>query len=126
MPKKKRKKPQERSYARLARHERQTIARMLDRARSYREIAAELGRASSTVTNEVARHRFATAPRSLAGEPAPSDLSRACERLQRWPRCCNGCRAARMRSCTMRPRVRYDARMAQRAAEEELRRAGAA
>ena len=123
MPKRKRKKrkPSERSYARLTRRERQTIARMLDRARSCREIAAELGRAPSTVANEVARHRFVTAPRSLAGEPAPADLSGACERLQAWPRCCNGCRAARIRSCTMRPRVRYDARMAQRAADEGLR-----
>ena len=123
MPKRRkgRKAPSERSYARLTRHERQTIARMLDRGRSCREIAAELGRAPSTVANEVARHRFVTAPRSLAGEPAPADLSGACERLQRWPRCCNGCRAARIRSCTMRPRVRYDARAAQRAAEEELR-----
>ena len=122
MPKRKkgRKRPSERAYARLTRHERQTIARMLDGGRSCREIAAELGRAPSTVANEVARRRFVTAPRSLAGEPAPADLSGACERLQRWPRCCNGCRAARIRSCTMRPRVRYDARMAQRAAEEEL------
>lgn len=121
MPRKKGKKPSERSYARLTRHERQAIARMLDRGRSCREIAAELGRAPSTVANEVARHRFVTAPRSLAGEPAPADLSGACERLQRWPRCCNGCRAARIRSCTMRPRVRYDARLAQRAADEGLR-----
>ena len=125
MPKKKkgkgRGKAPERSYARLTRHERQAIARMLDRAMSCREIAAELGRAPSTVANEVARHRFVTAPRSLAGEPAPADLSGACERLRAWPRCCNGCRAARIRSCTMRPRVRYDARMAQRAADGELR-----
>lgn len=125
MPKRRkgRKAPSERAYARLTRHERQTIARMLDRGRSCREIAAELGRAPSTVANEVARHRFVTAPRPLAGEPAPADLSGACERLQRWPRCCNGCRAARIRSCTMRPRVRYDARMAQRAADEGLREA---
>lgn len=125
MPKRKkgRRAPSERAYARLTRHERQTIARMLDGGRSCREIAAELGRAPSTVANEVARHRFVTAPRALAGEPAPADLSGACERLQRWPRCCNGCRAARIRSCTMRPRVRYDARLAQRAADEGLREA---
>lgn len=123
MTRKKGKRPSERSYARLTRHERQTIAMMLDRERSCREMAAELGRAPSTVANEVARHRFVTAPRPLAGEPAPADLSGACERLRRWPRCCNGCRAARIRSCTMRPRVRYDARMAQRAADEGLREA---
>lgn len=67
------------------------------------------------------RHRFVTAPSPLAGESAPSGLSGACERLQCWPRCCNGCRAARIRSCTMRTRVRYGARMAQRVADEKLR-----
>ena len=48
---------------------------MLDRNRSAREIAAELGRSPSTVTREVAAHRYVTAPRSRYGEPAPADLS---------------------------------------------------
>lgn len=50
--------PSGRSYARLTRHERQTIERMLDRGKGCREIAGELGRAPSTVANEVGRHRF--------------------------------------------------------------------
>lgn len=84
-------KPSGRSYGRLTRHERNTVERMLDRNRSAREIAAELGRSPSTVTREVAAHRYVTAPRSRHGEPAPADLSGACPRLSAWPRCCNGC-----------------------------------
>lgn len=124
MPERKKgKRPSERSYARLTRHERQTIERMLDRGKGAREIARELGRSPSTVANEVARHRFVTAPRSLYGEPAPSDLSGACERLREWPRCCNGCRRRRAYGCGMKPHVFYNARWAQRAADDELREA---
>jgi len=83
--------PSKRSYGRLTRHERNTVERMLDRNRSAREIAAELGRSPSTVTREVAAHRYVTAPRSRYGEPAPAGLSGACPRLSSWPRCCNGC-----------------------------------
>lgn len=78
-------KPSGRSYGRLTRHERNTVERMLDRNRSAREIAAELGRSPSTVTREVAAHRYVTAPRSRYGEPAPADLSGACPRLSAWP-----------------------------------------
>ena len=94
MPKRKKEKaPGARSYARLTRHERQTIERMLDGGRGCREIAREIGRAPSTVANEVERHRFVTSPRSLYGEPAPdaAALAAACPRLGSWPRCCNGC-----------------------------------
>lgn len=113
-------KPPERSCARLTRHERNTIERMLDRGKGAREIAREIGRAPFTVANEVARHRFVTAPRSMYGEPAPADLTGACERLRAWPRCCNGCRRRRAYGCGRRPRVFYSARMAQRAADAEL------
>ena len=64
------KQPPDRSYSRLTRHERNTIERMLDQCKTCREIARELGRAPFTVANEVSRHRFATAPRSMHGEPA--------------------------------------------------------
>lgn len=46
MPKKKA--PSERACARLARHERQAIERMLDRGQGCREVAREVGRAPST------------------------------------------------------------------------------
>lgn len=98
-------KPSGRSYGRLTRHERNTVERMLDRNRSAREIAAELGRSPSTVTREVAAHRYVTAPRSRYGEPAPADLSGACPRLSAWPRCCNGCGRYRAIGCKRRPHV---------------------
>lgn len=117
-----RRKPSERSYARLTKHERQTIERMLDRGKGCREIAGELGRAPSTVANEVGRHRFVTSPRALRGEPAPEngELAAACPRLASWPRCCNGCARHRGYGCNRRPRVFYNAGMAQRAADAEL------
>ena len=120
MPKKGKRKAPERSYARLARHERNTIELMLDRGASCRSIAAELGRAPSTVSNEVAAHRFVVAPRARAGEPAPEGLGDACERLRRWPRCCNGCRRRKGYGCGRSPRVAYVARLAQEAADREL------
>ena len=51
-----------RAYGRLTRHERDTVQRMLERGASCREIARELGRSPSTVSAEVASHRFVTAP----------------------------------------------------------------
>lgn len=112
--------PSERAYSRLTRHERNSIERMLDQGKGCREIARELGRAASTVANEVARHRFITAPRSMYGEPAPEGLGESCPRLGSWPRCCNGCRRRRAYGCSRRPHVFYSARMAQRAADAEL------
>ena len=63
-----------RAYGRLTRHERDTVQRMLERRASCREIARELGRSPSTVSAEVASHRFVTAPKPRRGidadEPA--------------------------------------------------------
>lgn len=63
-----------RAYGRLTRHERDTVQRMLERRASCREIARELGRSPSTVSAEVASHRFVTAPKARRGidadEPA--------------------------------------------------------
>lgn len=112
--------PAERSYARLTRHERNEVERGLDRGESCRAIARGLGRAPSTVANEVARHRFAASPGARYGEAAPDDLSGACERLQSWPRCCNGCKRRAGYGCGRRPKVFYSARMAQAAADAEL------
>lgn len=120
MPRKKA--PSERAYARLTRHERQAIERMLDRGKGCREIAWGLGRAPSTVANEVGRRRFVTSPRALRGEPAPAaeELAAACPRLASWPRCCDGCSKRRGHGCNRKPRVFYNAGMAQRAADAEL------
>ncbi len=76
-----------RAYGRLTRHERDTVQRMLERGASCREIARELGRSPSTVSAEVASHRFVTAPKARRGErvDASADLSAACPRLTaRW------------------------------------------
>ena len=76
-------KAEPRAYGRLTRHERDTVQRMLERRASCREIARELGRSPSTVSSEVASHRFVTAPKPRRGErvDASTDLSAACPRL---------------------------------------------
>ena len=111
-----------RAYGRLTRHERDTVQRMLERGASCRQIARELGRSPSTVSAEVASHRFVTAPRSRGGErvDASADLSAACPRLAAWPRCCNGCGRYRAVGCKRRPHVFYDARAAQLCADSVL------
>lgn len=57
----------------------------------------------------------------MKGLPAPDDLSGACERLQSWPRCCNGCKRKRAYGCNLKPHVFYDARLAQARADADLR-----
>ena len=111
-----------RAYGRLTRHERDTVQRMLERRASCREIARELGRSPSTVSAEVASHRFVTAPKARRGErvDASADLSAACPRLAAWPRCCNGCGRYRAVGCKRRPHVFYDARAAQLCADSVL------
>ena len=111
-----------RAYGRLTRHERDTVQRMLERGASCRQIARELGRSPSTVSAEVASHRFVTAPKARRGErvDASADLSAACPRLAAWPRCCNGCGRYRAIGCKRRPHVFYDARAAQLCADSVL------
>lgn len=112
----------QRAYGRLTRHERDTVQRMLERRASCREIARELGRSPSTVSAEVASHRFVTAPKPRRGErvDAGTDLSAACPRLAAWPRCCNGCGRYRAVGCKRRPHVFYEARAAQLCADSVL------
>ena len=95
---------------------------MLERRASCREIARELGRSPSTVSAEVASHRFVTAPKARRGErvDATADLSAACPRLAAWPRCCNGCGRYRAIGCKRRPHVFYEARAAQLCADSVL------
>ena len=90
---------------RLTRHERATVQRMLERGASFRQIARELGRSSSTVSAEVASRRFVTAPKARRGErvDASADLSAACPRLAAWPRFCNGCGRYRAIGCKRHP-----------------------
>ena len=73
--------PAERLYGRLTRSECNGIERGLDRGDSCKAIARSLGRAPSTVANEVARHRIVTSPRSMRGLPAPEGRGVSCPRL---------------------------------------------
>ena len=110
-----------RAYGRLTRHERDTVQRMLERRASCREIARELGRSPSTVSAEVASHRFVTAPRrgaASAWTPPPT-----CRRPARaWPRGRAAATGGRYRAigCKRRPHVFYEARAAQLCADSVL------
>ena len=119
--KRKRAKAGPRAYARLTRHERDSIERGLERGDSCRKIAADIGRSPSTVANEVLGHRFYTSPKSRAGERVPpgTDLGAVCEALGSWPRCCSGCKKKRGYGCSRRPKAFYQARRAHEAAVSE-------
>ncbi len=112
-----------RAYARLTLLERKEIQEALERGKGCREIARGLGRSPSSISEEIASHRYVTRPRELRGEHAPGadELARACPRLGSFPRCCNGCRRRSGYGCSLRPQVRYDARLAQDEADRELR-----
>ena len=118
---KKGKKPQSRAYLRLTKPERRLVEEGLDRGDSCRKIAELLGRSPSTVHDEVERHRYVSSPKAQAGGHAPEEgLGGACPRLGAWPRCCNGCSHRKGYGCSRKPRVFYDARLAQKEADAVL------
>lgn len=81
-------------YRRLDRAERGAIERGLDGRRSAREIARDLGRAPSTVAEEVRRNRvMGRGP--TKGERVAAVPDGACPKLLAWPHVCNGCRQRR-------------------------------
>ena len=109
-----------RAYARLTLAERMSIERGLDRGESMRSMASALGRAATTVANEVRRNRTVAAPRERAGERCPRELPEgACPLLLASPWVCNACRKRRC-GCSRRPKVEYSAKRAQALADEEL------
>lgn len=77
-------------YRRLDKADRIAIERGLDKRKSCRQMARELGRSPSTVADEVARNRTVSRGPNKGGRAsaAPED---ACPRLLSWPHCCNGC-----------------------------------
>lgn len=113
-------KKQRERYRRLDRAERAAIQSGLDKGRSCRQMARDLGRSPSTVADEVARNRTVSKGpgKGERVRDAPED---ACPRLLSWPRCCNGCRNLRYRSCSRRWRCEYSAARAQALADAELR-----
>jgi hypothetical protein len=109
-----------RAYARLTLAERMSIERGLDRGESMRSMASALGRAATTVSNEVRRNRTVAAPRERAGERCPRELPEgACPLLLASPWVCNACRKRRY-GCSRRPKVEYSAKRAQALADEGL------
>lgn len=108
-------------YRRLDKADRIAIERGLDKRKSCRQMARELGRSPSTVADEVARNRTVSRGPNKGGRAsaAPED---ACPRLLSWPHCCNGCRFRRYH-CSRKWRCEYSAARAQALADAELREA---
>ena len=113
-------KKQRKRYRRLDRAERAAIQSGLDKGGSCRQTARDLGRSPSTVADEVARNRT-VAKGPGKGERVRGVPDDACPKLLSWPRCCNGCRSLRYRSCSRRWRCEYSAARAQALADAELR-----
>ena len=108
----------QRRYRRLDRAERAAIERGLDKNRSARAMARDLGRSQSSVADEVRRNR--TVSRGPAkGERVESVPEGACARLQRWPHVCNGCNKRRYH-CGRPFRCEYSAARAQGLADGTL------
>ena len=79
-------KKQRKRYRRLDRAERAAIQSGLDKGRSCRQMARDLGRSPSTVADEVARNRT-VAKGPGKGERVRGVPDDACPRLLSWPRC---------------------------------------
>lgn len=107
------------AYRRLDKADRVAIENGLDKRKSCRQMARELGRSPSTIADEVARNRTVRRGPNKGGRAgkAPDD---ACPRLLSWPRCCNGCRLRRYH-CNRPWRCEYSAARAQALADAEQR-----
>ena len=112
-------KKKQKLYRRLDRAERAAIQSGLDKGRSCRQMARDLGRSPSTVADEVARNRT-VAKGPGKGERVRAVPDDACPKLLSWPHCCNGCRNLRYR-CSRRWRCEYSAARAQALSDAELR-----
>lgn len=108
----------QRLYRRLDRAERAAIERGLDKNRSARAMARDLGRSQSSVADEVRRNRTVTRGPGKGGrvESVPEG---ACARLRGWPHVCNGCNKRRYH-CSMPFRCEYSAARAQLLADGTL------
>ncbi len=102
-------------YFRLDKAERASIERALDKNRSARSMARDLGRSPASITDEVKRNRtIAKGPgKGERVEDAPED---ACVRLTAWPWTCNG-RKLRRYHCSKRFKCEYSAARAQALAD---------
>lgn len=105
----------QRRYRRLDRAERAAIERGLDKNRSAREMARDLGRSQSSIADEVRRNRTVSKGPGK-GERVSDAPETACRRLLSWPWVCNGCNKRRYH-CGMKWRCEYSAARAQRLAD---------
>lgn len=107
------------AYRRLDKSDRVAIENGLDKRKSCRQMARELGRSPSTVADEVARNRTVSRGPNKGGRVSGAPDG-ACPRLLEWPHCCNGCRFRRYH-CSRKWRCEYSAARAQALADAELR-----
>lgn len=103
-------------YHRLDKSERVAIARGLDKRRSCRQIANDLGRAASTILAEVKRNRTIARGKNK-GEIVKEIPEDACPKLNQWPHVCNGCKHFNY-CCNRRFKCEYRAVSAQKIAED--------
>lgn len=111
-------KKKQRLYRRIDKAERCAIENALDSKKSAREIARELGRSPSSVTDEVFRNRTVSRGPNK-GERVETTPKDACSKLLRWPHVCNGCNK-RHYHCGHKWRCEYVALRAQRLADTVL------
>ena len=103
-------------YHRLDKTERVAIERGLDKRRSYREIAKDLGRSPSTIMKEVERNRTIGKGKNK-GDQVAEFPEKVCPHLQVSPHVCNGCKQ-RNYHCRENFRCEYCAERAQHIADE--------
>ncbi|OUO85660.1 hypothetical protein B5F44_13585 [Gordonibacter urolithinfaciens] len=100
---------------RFDRDERASIERALDKGRSARSMARDLGRSPASVTDEAKRNRV-VAKSPDKGERVADVPGDACARLSAWPWTCNGCRLRRYH-CSKKFKCEYSAARAQALAD---------
>ena len=113
----KNKKNQNKSYTRLSRADRVAIERGLKEHKSCRQIASDIGRSVSTVSDEIRRNRTVLrgGERGSRVESVPENV---CPKLNIWPHVCNGCRQWHYH-CTRPWSCEYSAARADTLAKEE-------
>ena len=84
----------QKSYRRLDKADRVAIENGLDKQKSCRQMANELGRSPSTIADEVSRNRVVCRG-AEKGEQVIQIPEDACPKLATWPHCCNGCKYRR-------------------------------
>lgn len=106
-------------YHRLDKSERVAIERGLDKRRSYRQIAKDLGRSQSTIMKEIERNRTIAKGKNK-GERIGEMPEKVCPHLLVAPHVCNGCKQ-RHYHCREKFRCEYCAELAEHMSEDVKR-----